>query len=166
MATIGKPVARQPRSLYRRRMTLPRYERLPGSPDEVVFRAHGPTRMELFEHAAEAMFSVGRDLGVIPSTYSRPLVAPGDTFEELLVNWLEELLHLGDVEAMVWSSCMVDRLEVGGVQGSASGQPASTVAPAGPTVIAVAGLGTDIVALPEGWWVDVAFVVDGGLRVV
>lgn len=145
-------------------MTFPRFERL--ERDGSVFRAYGSTRYELFESAAEAMFSVGRDLAAIPSTYSRPLVAPGDTYEELLANWLAELLHLGVHEGLVWSSCMVDRLEVGGVQGSASGLPEADVDRLGEIAVAVDRLESGIVEIPDGWWVEVALELDRGLRVV
>ena len=145
-------------------MELPRYEWR--TADGSVVRAFGSTRYELFENGAEAMFSVGRDLSAIPSTYSRPLVAPGDSYEELLVEWLTELLYLGVREHMVWSSCIVDRLELGGVQGSASGLPEGQVAAAGPIVLAVDRLLTGIVEIPDGWWVEVAFELSQGLRAI
>ncbi len=147
-------------------MTFPRYQRLSAPTGSVRFRVYGSTRYELLENAGEAMFSVGRDLTSIPPTYSRPLVAPGDGYEELLENWLVELLHLAAQESMVWSYCVVDRLEPGGVQGSASGQPHGRVRPGGPVVTGIAGLESPIVEIPDGWWVDVAFVVDRDLRVV
>jgi SHS2 domain-containing protein len=139
---------------------LPRYERLP-SGDVLAMRAYGSTRYELFEHAGEAMFSVGRDLGAIPPRYSRPLVAPGDTHEELLANWLDELLYLGRAEGLEWSSCIVDRLEEGGVQGSAAGLPAAEVVRTGPIVTGVRRLATDLVPIPGGWWVDIEFDTGG-----
>ena len=147
-------------------MTLPRYERVGGSDGLVIMRGYGPTLPELFENCAEAMFGIGRALTEIPSTYSRPLVAPGDTYQELLSNWLEELLYVGRTEALVWSSSFVDRLEPGGVQGSASGQPTANVAPASQVAIGVRRVRSDIVSIPEGHWVEVEFDTGGTLRAV
>ena len=128
-------------------------------------RIQAPTLFELVDHAAVAMFSVGFDLGEIPPTYSRPLVAPGDTFGELLRNWLDELLLLRKQEGIVWSQVAVDRLEPGGVQGSASGQYRRDVTPSGKFASGVADV-TDVVEVPDGFWVDVTFHTDGSLRLI
>ena len=145
-------------------MSLPRYEQVGRFDDRIVIRAYGPTLPELFENAADAMFAMGRDLTGIPPTYSRPLVAPGDSYEELLFNWLDELLYVGSAESLVWSSNFVDRLEVGGVQGSASGQPSSNVPPAQGAVSEVVDVRSDIVAIPDGYWVEVEFAIGTPLR--
>jgi SHS2 domain-containing protein len=133
--------------------------------DTVTMRAFGATRYELVEHAAMAMFSVGRELATIAPTYSRPLVAPGDTLQELIRGWLEELLLLGDEAGIVWSQATVDRLEVGGVQGSAAGQYRTAMAPLGPVATGVASVGP-VVEIPDGFWVDVTLQIDTVLRVV
>ena len=146
-------------------MSLPRYELLDAG-DTPVVRAFGSTLAELFENASEAMFSIGTDRSEIPPTYSRPLVAPGDTWAELLGNWLDELLAAASVEGLVWSSCMIDRLESGGVQGSAAGLPAAQVTPTGPRVSAVRRPVADPVPIPDGYWVDVVFDLAPLLRSV
>lgn len=131
----------------------------------VTMRAFGATRYELVEHAAMAMFSIGRELSAIAPTYSRPLVAPGDTMQELIAAWLEELLLLSDEEGIVWSQATVDRLEIGGVQGSAAGQYRTAVAPSGPVATGIGHIG-QVVEIPDGFWVDVTLQIDSALRVV
>lgn len=128
-------------------------------------RAFGATRYELVEHVSMAMFSVGRDLAAIAPTYSRPLVAPGDTMAELVRSWLEELLLLARESGIVWSQATVDRLEAGGVQGSASGQYADSVTPAGPIVVGVHSVASPV-EVPDGYWMDVTFELGQGLRLV
>lgn len=135
------------------------------SGDRVTMRAFGATRYELVENASMAMFSIGRDLASIAPTYSRPLVAPGDTFVELLENWLDELLLLAIEEGIVWSQTTIDRMEVGGVQGSASGQYRPDVARHGPIAVGVAAV-APVVEIPDGYWVELTFGVDAGLRAV
>ena len=129
-------------------------------------RAYGATCPELFENAAEAMFAIGRDLSAIPPRYSRPLVAPGDTVEELLANWLEELLHVGKLEGFAWSFSIVDRLETGGVQGSASGLPLNEVETSHRTVTGIHRPTSDVVSIPDGYWVEIDFVTGTPVRVL
>lgn len=128
-------------------------------------RASGATRLELVEHASAAMFSIGWDLAAIPPTYSRPLVAPGDTLIELIGGWLEELLAVGKEEGIVWSQATVDRLEVGGVQGSAAGQYRADLTRLGPVAVGVGSVGP-MVEIPDGYWIDLEFETDVGLSVV
>ena len=141
-----------------------RYDVVRSSPPVVV--AFGTTRAELFEHAAFAMFDLGYDLSAVPSTYSRPVVAPGDTWSELLRNWLDELLFLSKREGLVWSSFAVDRLEEGGVQGSAGGMPAGEVPLRNEQVSAVETPHPSLVAVPEGWRVELEFSTRRRLRPV
>ncbi len=138
-----------------------------GVPDDVaVMRIHGATRSELFENAGAAMFSIGFDIAAIPSTYSRSLAVAGETMSDLLVNWLEGLLVLAGDERHVWSSFVVDRLEIGGARGSASGLPSHDVVQRGPLVVGVESRAVSLVPVPAGWWVDVTFATEPGLRLV
>lgn len=131
----------------------------------VTMRAFGATRYELVEHASMAMFSIGRELAAIAPTYSRPLVAPGDTFVDLVENWLDELLVLSVEEGIVWSQATIDRMEVGGVQGSAAGQYQADVTRHGPVAVGVASV-APVVEIPDGFWIELGFEVDAGLRAV
>jgi|GEM_PF-6086962 len=128
--------------------------------DPPTYIVEGTTREELFENAGFAAFSEGWRLGGVAPTYSRPVVAPGDSYEELLTNWVEELLFVAEQSGLVWAYFVVDRLEEGGVQGSASGMPVSFVVPRGHRVTGVAGLGGGLVAVPDGWWVELRLAVD------
>lgn len=129
-----------------------RYESRGGDPPRVV--VYGATLGEVFEHAAEAMFAHGRDLHAIRPTYSRPIVSPGDTVPELLVNWLDELRFVGARDGLVWSWFAVDRLEEGGIQGSASGLPVAEVPPVGEIVTSVRLVSDGVIEVPDGLWVE------------
>ena len=141
------------------------FRRIAASRNAVTMRAFGSTTYELVEHASMAMFSVGRDLGVIAPTHSRPLVAPGDSYIELMRNWFDELLLLGDEEDLAWSQATVDRLEEGGIQGSAAGLYRGDVMAQGPVVQRVGDIGS-VVEIPDGLWVDLLFETGPRLRVV
>lgn len=132
-----------------------RYRQLANDPPRVL--AFGATLAELFENAAFAMFDQAYLITDVPPTYSQPIVAPGDAVAELLVNWLHELLFVGERHGLVWSSFAVDRLEEGGVQGSASGMPLTAVSPRHLVVTGLAATPMEPVPVPEGWWVELVF---------
>lgn len=134
--------------------------------DGVSALCRGASEAELFEVTAAAMFSLGFEIAGVPPRYSRPLVAPGDRVEDLLVNWLEELLALSQREQIVFSYFTVDRLEEGGVQGSAAGMPIDQVVRLPRQVHGVdEARPPTVVEVPEGFWVEVAFVIGPRLRI-
>ena len=138
------------------------YERLPGEPP--TLRVYGATLEELFEEVAYAVFDQGHQLESIPATYSRPIIAAGDTVPELLVAWIDELLAMSRVEGIVPSYFVVDRLEEGGVQGSAAGLPLAEAPRRGPSVERIEQPVSDPVAIPDGWWIDLVVKLEPRLR--
>lgn len=128
--------------------------------------AYGLTLPELFENAAFGIFSQVFDLRDVRPEQSRPLVAPGDTNEELLGNWLVELLAMSRIEGIAPSYFVVDRLEEGGVQGSAAGLPIGQVPEMGKRLAVMQSL-LEVTETPDGWWASVPFTISGpDLRVV
>lgn len=136
------------------------------SADPPAIRAFGAIPEEVFEHAAFGMYDLAYDLSDVPPTYSRPIVAPGDDASELLANWLEELLFVSQRESLVWSWFVVDRLEEGGIQGSAGGMPAAQVPSPRVTIAGVEDVPSGLVPVPEGWWAEVRFRTTPDLRLV
>ena len=140
------------------------YELLAGEPP--TLRVYGATLASLFEDAAYAIFDQGHQLENIPASYSRPVIAAGDTVEELLVAWLGEVMAMSRSEALIPSYFVVDRLEEGGVQGSAAGLPALDAPRRGRRVTGLLAPPASPVAIPEGWWVDVVVELEPRLRAV
>lgn len=147
-------------------MTLPPYVRVDHGSDEPIVRAFGATIGEVFEQAAYAMFDLGYELENVPPTYARPIVAAGDTIEELLVGWLRELLAMSLAEGIIPSFFVVDRLEEGGVQGSASGRFTSEVVTRTRVVGDVLTHSPEFVEIPDGFWVELRFESVSPLRQV
>ncbi len=143
---------------------MSRYQRLPGEPPTV--RVYGATPEELFEEAAYAVFDQGHRLEEIPATYSRPIIAAGDTTAELLVAWIEELLAMSRVEGIVPSYFVVDRLEEGGVQGSAAGLPVGEAPRRGAGVTGLRPPLPQPVPIPDGWWADLVLDIEPTLRLI
>ena len=135
-----------------------RYEVLPHTADTGII-AYGVTLAEVFENAAFGMFDLMFDLSAVPTERSRPVMAAGDTPEELLVAWLGALLAESEIHGLAFASFTVDRLEEGGAQGSAQGAPAAELELRGPPVKAVTFHDLAVVEVPNGWWARLIFDV-------
>ena len=135
-----------------------RYEVLDHTADTGIV-AYGVTPNELFENAGWGMFSLMFDLSGLDPIRDVPVVATGDDLEELLVNWLSELLYHAETLGLAFCYFTVDRLEEGGVQGSAGGVPAEEAALHGPPIKAVTYHDLAIVENPDTWWARVIFDV-------
>lgn len=137
---------------------MARYEVLDHTADAAII-AYGPTLLELFENAAYGMFDLMFDFQADRPRRDVPVVASGDTAEELLVAWLQELLYLSEVHDVAFDYFTVDRLEEGGVQGSAGGSAAGRTPLSGAPIKAVTYHDLAVVEIPDGWWARVVFDV-------
>lgn len=135
-----------------------RYEALDHTADTGI-RAYGATIPELFENAAWGMFDLMFDLEHLMPQRDVPVVAAGDTCEELLVNWLSELLYHAEALDLALCYFAVDRVEPGGAQGSAGGLPAPAADLRGPPIKAVTYHDLAVVEVPDGWWARIIFDV-------
>ena len=135
-----------------------RYESYPHTADAAII-AYGTTLHEVFENAAFGMFDLVFDLSAVSSGVSRPVVAAGDTVEDLLVGWLSEVLVVAEVHDLALCWFVVDRLEEGGVQGSVGGSAAGELSLRGAPIKAVTYHDLAVVEIPDGWWARVVFDV-------
>jgi SHS2 domain-containing protein len=80
-------------------------------PADVGFEAFGTTRAEVFANAAGALFHLMVDREAIERRAEVTVRVEGADPEELLVNWLSELLYLNDAEGWLFAEFDIDRLE-------------------------------------------------------
>lgn len=132
-----------------------RYERI--DTDQPGIIAYGVTPQELFEHAGWGMFDMMFDLRGVDPVRDVPVMAAGDTCEDLLIGWLTELLGLAHHHDLAFCYFTVDRLEEGGVQGSAGGVPAASLEMTGWNVQAIDRSGLAVVENPATWWARLLF---------
>lgn len=137
---------------------MARYEVIPHTADAGIV-AYGATPFELFENAAYGMFDLMFAVDALGGGPDRPVMAAGDTLEELLVGWLGELLFESETAGLAFRTFTVDRLEEGGVQGAASGPPFSGVELRGAPIKAVTYHDLAVVEVPDGWWARMIFDV-------
>ena len=115
-------------------------------PADDLMIAYGVTLAELFENAAYGVVAHARVAEGASPWYDVPVMAIGDTPEELLEDWLRQLRVRGIEAGLSLTSFVVDRLEEGGVQGSASGTRVVDQLRWVDWIVEV------VVALPESYW--------------
>ena len=92
---------------------------------DIGIKAHGATLTELFENSAKGMFSVmvGEGYKAQGSRAKKniKLEANTDNLEEMLVNWLSELLHIFNREKIYFSDFKISGLNNNRMEAEASG---------------------------------------------
>ena len=89
---------------------MKRYEVIEHTAD-VGLAAYGRDLCEAFANAAYGMFSLMTDLRRVEEMVSRNVEIASDSQEELLVDWLNELLYLFDVDNIIFRRFEIDRLD-------------------------------------------------------
>ena len=74
---------------------------------DVAFEAVGKTPSELFGHAALALFEIQVDIMTVKKEVKRRVVIEADSLEDLLFDFLDELIFLKDKDAVVFCACEV-----------------------------------------------------------
>jgi SHS2 domain-containing protein len=75
---------------------------------DICIQAYGQTLSEAFEHAAKAMFDIITDNSEIESVGEYDLELEAPDLEQLLVDWLSELLFLHGANNVVFGFFHVD----------------------------------------------------------
>ncbi len=74
---------------------------------DIAFEAYGKNLNELFENAAIALFEIMTDINKVEAKKSVRIEIDGSNVEELLFNWLNELIFYVDAENMFFSKFKV-----------------------------------------------------------
>jgi SHS2 domain-containing protein len=77
------------------------------APADAAFEAVGNDVNACFEAAARAMFSIIVNIAKIEPQSTRVVQVKGDSIEELLFNWLSELVYLKDVHRELYGDFAV-----------------------------------------------------------
>ncbi len=77
---------------------------------DVGIRGIGDSLSKAFEEAGKALFFVMAELGEVRTREEVKVVVHGDSRENLLVEWLNELLYLKDVREMLFSQFKVKEI--------------------------------------------------------
>lgn len=63
---------------------------------------YGKTLQELFSNAGFALFDIMTDISRVKETTKKTITIEGGDLEQLMVNWLNDLLYLFDVEGLLF----------------------------------------------------------------
>ena len=102
--------------------SMKRYEQFPHTADMGI-RVFGKDLKELFENAAYGMFDTLSDLEGITTSIEEVIEADGDTQEELLVAWLDELLYRFCTKEIIYSKFEILELSENRIKAKVSGRP-------------------------------------------
>jgi len=78
---------------------------------DVMFEAYGKDLKELFENAAEAMFTIICKLDEVKPLETEEFEIKGDNLENLMINWLQGLIAIVDTEEMFFSRFEVEEID-------------------------------------------------------
>lgn len=84
---------------------------------------YGKTIEELFVNAAFAIFDLMIDLQDVKITESRTIVTEGTDWEDLLINYLREVLYLFNGEGLVLSDYVITEINPRHLVGEVRGEP-------------------------------------------
>lgn len=83
----------------------------------------GQSAGELYANAAVAVFDIITDLGRVEPRETRRITVEGDSPEDLLINFLREILYLYNGERWLLREIRVTRIGDNGIEAEAFGEP-------------------------------------------
>jgi SHS2 domain-containing protein len=89
---------------------------------DVCIRVYGKSFGEILRNAARAMMDIITDREKVKSSKVIEVEAEGETKEELLVHWLQEILYLHQVKKMFFHDFEVNVVNETQVKGNAFGE--------------------------------------------
>ena len=84
---------------------------------------YGKTVNELFANAAFAVFDSITDLSRVKATEERTIIIEGEGWEDLLVNYLREILYLFNGEGLLLKEFSIIDIDPRHLEGTVSGEP-------------------------------------------
>ena len=83
---------------------------------------YGKTVKELFANAAFAVFDIITDLNRVKATEERTIIVEGEGWEDLLVNYLREVLYMVNGEGLLLKEYSIIEIDPQHLQGRVSGE--------------------------------------------
>ncbi|MFX0171687.1 MAG: archease [Candidatus Hodarchaeota archaeon] len=90
---------------------------------DIGLRGKGKTLSEAFEQAALAMFEIMVETKDVKHDNLQIVEVQGNNLEELLLDWLSELLYLKDVEGNMYSRFEIDSIDKNKLVAKVYGEP-------------------------------------------
>jgi len=100
-----------------------KYKYLEDLTSDVMFKAYGNDLKELFENSAEALLKVICQLNKIKPVEVIEVEVEGEDVQELMFNWLQELIVLVDTEEMFFSKFEIIKISENKLKAKIYGEP-------------------------------------------
>ncbi|MBW2974138.1 archease [Candidatus Woesearchaeota archaeon] len=100
-----------------------KYRFLDDITSDVMFEVHGKTLKELFQNAAEALFSVICRIKQVKPKESEEFQVKANNLEELMINWLQALIAIVDTEEKFFSKFVIEDISKTSLKARLSGEP-------------------------------------------
>lgn len=71
---------------------------------DIAFQAYGTTLEDLFASSAEALFTAMADLKTVEAKEEESIAMESDKLEDLIFDWLSELVYLKDARGLLFKS--------------------------------------------------------------
>jgi SHS2 domain-containing protein len=84
---------------------------------------YGKTLPELFANASYAIFDLITDLSLVRSIEKRQVVVDGEGLEDLLVNYLREILYLFNGDGLLLKKYSIMKIDPNHLEGQVWGEP-------------------------------------------
>ena len=83
---------------------------------------YGKTVNELFANATFSVFDIITELKHVTPTVERKIVVAGEGWEDLLVNYLREILYLFNGEGLLLKECSIMKIDQRHLEGNVTGE--------------------------------------------
>jgi SHS2 domain-containing protein len=91
---------------------------------DVMFEAYGKSMKDLFENAAEALFSVICQTDRVKKTIEKEVSVSAKNPSELMFNWLQELIGIVDTDEIFLSGFKITKITDRGLKAVCTGEEA------------------------------------------
>ena len=104
---------------------MEKYKFIDDLTSDVMFEAYGNDLKELFKNSALALFSLICEINNVGREKTIDIEVNGDSLEELMVNWLQELIALVDTDELFFSGFEITEINENNLKANIYGEPIS-----------------------------------------
>lgn len=102
---------------------MQKYKFLDDITSDVMFEAYGKDLKELFQNAAEALFSLICKIKRVKPKEEEEFEIKGENLEGLMINWLQGLIAIVDTEQKFFSRFEIEEIDETHLKAKLKGEP-------------------------------------------
>ncbi len=102
---------------------MQKYKFLDDITSDIMFEAYGKDLKELFQNAAEALFSVICKIKQVEPKETEEFQIKANNLEDLMLNWLQALIAIVDTEQKFFSKFEIEEVDETHIKAKLKGEP-------------------------------------------